>query len=278
MPELEEETVWWLAGKPGWQNKRERLAGSNRDEVAQRYARQHYSQDAVIAHEGRGSYSVTYPGYFGHPYLERSAFQVKRAPDQARRGQDEAKARSALMGLFGAGWAIPEASLSKQHGWTSERADLLLLPDQGGSVGIEIKTERDNLTRLAQQIPCYQEVYQRCLLATTMRHMEAALAILPPHWGVVELGTPEHQIVRVVRESVPAPLDPFLPHLLIRELWSNELVQLLSDAGLRKHGTHAEKIERLLEALDPAELRKLTLETLARREGARVQARRISMV
>ncbi|MBZ9712210.1 sce7726 family protein [Deinococcus multiflagellatus] len=273
-------SVTWLCGNPRHYG-RTRIEAPDRDTAAQTYAGKTLGPEATISYVGQGWYDATFPGYNGgppHTYAKR--FRVAKAPAQARRGVDEGAARRALMGLHRAGWAVTEAALrTPPRGERHEegRADLLVLPDDEGSIGYEIKTDRDTLHRLPRQVRGYDRTFGRRVLATTPRHLDAALPLLPQAWGVVLLDSATHEVREWVREPQEGAGEAIRAGLLTGELWSTELNALLRDIGhVRNRSlTNDRRLEILRRHYNTAALLELTFRTLAARQGTRVTAVRL---
>ncbi|GGB71421.1 sce7726 family protein [Deinococcus soli (ex Cha et al. 2016)] len=285
--------VPWLCGKPGPYHTRTRVDAADRDAAALAHAQKEYwytdkSTDVAritVQHVGGGWYDVTYPYWLGEGGMRTSgkAFRVARAPDQSRRGLDEAAARTALCALHGAGWAIREPYIVGEGRYGQNgRADLAVLPDGEPSIGYEIKTDRDSLHRLTRQVGLYDHCFARRALATTPRHLEAARAALPEAWGLVLLDPTTHAVLDQVRPAQPHSdgRDLMGKGLLLAELWADELRYLLTQAGVArvKRLTINQCLDQLSARYDTPALRALALDTLAARQGARVHAWRIGEV
>src|SRR5690606_14499419 len=50
--------------------------------------------------------------------------------------------------------------------------------------GFEIKSERDNLKRLPQQISYYNRVFDRVTLVVSSDHLDKAQEMIPEWWGI----------------------------------------------------------------------------------------------
>ncbi|MFC6662942.1 sce7726 family protein [Deinococcus multiflagellatus] len=158
------------------------------------------------------------------------------------------------------------------------RADLVLLPDSGPSVGVEIKTDRDSLYRCKRQVPLYDVLVARRYLATTPRHIEKALTFLPEAWGVLVLCPDTHAVLEECRAPEPGP-DWVTTAYLMRELWSQELIPALLATGMRatpaRRMSNGQRAHALLQHHGDAAARALTLDLLSRRTGTRVTATRL---
>ncbi len=69
------------------------------------------------------------------------------------------------------------------------RADIAAL--NGVSHGYEIKSDRDTLIRLPQQVASYNDVFERATLVTSDRHLSSAKKIIPKWWGIVRVTRPD---------------------------------------------------------------------------------------
>ena len=277
----------WVCGLPGWHHEgtRRRIQAPDRDAAALAYAQRRWRherdshEEVAVVHTGRGYYDVviTRTGLFAQlgPRTISGAFRVQRVPDQSRRGVDEGDARQALAALHAPAWVLTEVQIVPERGYPLGRADLVVLPDDGSSLGIEIKTDRDSLSRLAVQVPAYLNYFARCALATTPRHLDAALVTLPLDWGVYLLDPASHAVTETMREAQDGP-ERYTHRHLLDELWSDELVALLAERGHNtKRSNNTKRTELLLGMHTPEELRRIALDTLRNRKGTRVAARRV---
>lgn len=129
--------------------------------------------------------------------------------------------------------------------------------------GYEVKADADSLRRLPTQVWRYGEALDACTLVTGPRHLDGALALLPPWWGVVvATGEDFHQ----GRAALPNPSpSPVYTTML---LWRDEVLALLEsrDAarGFRK-SCRLTLYHRLVEVVPAAELRGLVRRTVLAR-------------
>lgn len=101
-----------------------------------------------------------------------------------------------------------------------------------GSIhGYEIKSEKDSLDRLANQIKIYRKALQKLTIVTAPRHIDEVSAYVPVWCGLIEVkigprGGIQFQPVRCAADN--PEIDPVvLAHLL----WRNEVIDLLSKIG-----------------------------------------------
>jgi hypothetical protein len=87
----------------------------------------------------------------------------------------------------------------------SNRADLAVL--NGISHGYEIKSDRDTLTRLPDQVNAYGAIFEKATLVSATRHIKAARKIIPSWWGIIEVkGSADTDFkLQQIRQSKPNP-------------------------------------------------------------------------
>jgi hypothetical protein len=100
-------------------------------------------------------------------------------------------------------------------------------------VGFEIKSWRDSLARLEQQVYDYAQVCDFCCAVATMRHMDAIEARVPEWWGLLLVEQDGDAVdLFPLREMAGNPSIDVkrCAHLL----WRDELLALIAE-----HGVHA---------------------------------------
>jgi hypothetical protein len=150
---------------------------------------------------------------------------------------------------------------------SNARADVALI---GTTIdGFEIKTERDSLKRLPRQADAYTRVFDRCHVVLAYRHVDRALEILPPWWGV-----------RVIDDGLtfmtlrPAEPNPSVdPETLVRLLWRDEAYTALCDLGTNPDqcAGRFRLWELLLALLDVEGIKRVVREALLLRDPARAR-------
>lgn len=99
--------------------------------------------------------------------------------------------------------------------------------------GFEIKSDVDSLRRLPVQVRAYSPVLERAHLVTTIRHLDAARAIIPPWWGILIASRTKDDLVRIA-PSRPARANPDLDVFQVTTFISRELiVKYLQSQGIR---------------------------------------------
>ena len=171
--------------------------------------------------------------------------------------------------------AIVIDELGIAHG--SSRIDIAVITKR--LLGYEIKSEKDTLRRLPQQIRYYNSVFNRVTLIVDYRHAYEALKIIPIWWGVrlVEMkssGEVYFSIAREAREN-PSPDKYSIAQLL----WRNEVLQILeeteADRSIRAK-SRDELYKRIAESTEIDKLRASVCDQLKRRENWRVDVSQVS--
>jgi len=94
--------------------------------------------------------------------------------------------------------------------------------------GYEIKSDRDNLSRLAVQVKIYGKVLDRATLVVGERHLAEALNIVPAWWGVLYVyATAKGLRFKTVRRARNNPHRD--PHSLVELLWLDHAMALLQE-------------------------------------------------
>jgi hypothetical protein len=110
----------------------------------------------------------------------------------------------------------------------STRADLTLV--NGIIHGFEIKSDRDSLSRLADQAHAYTTVFDHITLLVGEKHVREAVDMIPSWWGV---RVARYQGSRIVMRDLKYPLsNPAIDPLAVAGLlWREEAVTLLEEFG-----------------------------------------------
>lgn len=119
--------------------------------------------------------------------------------------------------------------LGLKHGRV--RADIVVV--NAALSAFEIKSARDNLKRLPQQIHVYGCIADYATLVTVEKYVEPALSLLPTWWGleVAEKSSAGSPRFSSVRTAQPNPeVDPIS---VARLLWREEALALLVASGTR---------------------------------------------
>lgn len=87
-----------------------------------------------------------------------------------------------LRDVLSGGWDTATVQFEQPCGGV--RADMVAYHPQGGAHAYEIKTGRDSLTRLPQQVETYQRAYPKVTVVTTPERVSEVVKVVPPQVGI----------------------------------------------------------------------------------------------
>lgn len=159
--------------------------------------------------------------------------------------------------------SLRTASMLNEFRAGSCKADLVIL--NGTATVYEIKSERDSLTRLANQIENYKRVFAKVNVIASEGHIEGVLATVPDDVGVMCLS--KRYRITTVREAVDCPAR-ICPVTVFESLRTPEAVAILKVLGVAVPQVpntlrHA-ALRDLFATLDPATLHVEMVRTLKR--------------
>lgn len=186
-----------------------------------------------MAKEGRSStfarlFDLTEIGAVCQPYATvadgfDAAFEVlKRTGLRDEYVYRAAVTQKVLMGTH----SLNTASMLTEFRAGTCKADLVIL--NGTATVYEIKSERDSLTRLANQIENYRKVFASINVIASETHVDAVSAMIPAYVGIICL-SPQYRI-RTVRNAVNQP-ERVCPITLFESLRSAEANMVLKKLG-----------------------------------------------
>jgi len=152
---------------------------------------------------------------------------------------------------------------------TNARADVAVI---GARIdGFEIKTERDTLKRLPRQAEAYVRLFDRCHAVLADRHVDDAIKMLPPWWGVLVIA--RHGGGNFVRVREGSPNRGVDPETLVRLLWREEAHAALCELGISPdpRAGRFRLWELLLSLLDLEALKVVVRTALLDRDPARAR-------
>lgn len=149
--------------------------------------------------------------------------------------------------------SLRTASMLNEFRTGSCKADLVIL--NGTASVYEIKSERDSLARLVNQIANYKRVFATVNVIVGENHVESVRRVVPNDVGIMSLSRRYH--VSVEREAVDRP-EGICPRTVFGSLRSTEAAAILTALGVpvptvpntQRHGVMRE----LFAELDPAAL------------------------
>lgn len=137
--------------------------------------------------------------------------------------------------------------------------------------GYEIKSDRDTLTRLPEQIRLYSDVFDEITLVVGYRHAFEALQIIPIWWGVSLVHMQDGKVH--FSEARDPKMNPSLDPMAVASLlWRNETLSMLEKLDLSKGMRSKSRYElycKLVRSTTLDELRELVREQLRARQSWR---------
>ncbi len=138
--------------------------------------------------------------------------------------------------------------------------------------GYEIKSDRDTLERLPEQVKEFNAVFDKLTLVVGKRHLYQAMHIIPEWWGVMvaKIDINNRIIFQTIRKAERNNAQNILS--VARLLWREEALQILEERnkanGLRNKPRRF-IYERLADTLDFKTLKQLVSTQLISREDWR---------
>ena len=161
---------------------------------------------------------------------------------------------------------IEELGLSRGQ----SRIDIAVI--NGHFYGYEIKSDKDNLERLPQQIIEYNKVFDYVSIVCGEAHTDKVTALIPDWWGVIEAFPDENDKVLLSekrRRQANTNQDPFT---IAQLLWKDEALDILIGLGKEK-GVKSKSCkfiwQRLIDVLALPELKDKVRDVLKSRENWR---------
>lgn len=143
--------------------------------------------------------------------------------------------------------------LGVQHG--SVRIDIAVV--NGIMHGYEIKSDRDTLARLPEQVQAYNAIFDRVTLVVGSKHFVDAFKMIPDWWGVETAHINDDGVVFF--NSIRKPRDNPAQHdvSIARLLWRHEALDKLESLG-KADGVRSKPREAVYQRLaESIELRAL---------------------
>lgn len=170
-------------------------------------------------------------------FLKRKAYRYEYA-------YKSAITHKVLLGVH----SLRTASMLTEFRIGACKADLAIL--NGTSTVYEIKSERDNLDRLSNQITNYRKVFAKVNIITGENHLEAIRDLVPEEVGILLLN--DRFQISMIRDALNCP-EKIIPQMVFESIHRNEAVEILTRLGgtvpdvpnTRFHAAMIEKFEKL---------------------------------
>jgi hypothetical protein len=149
------------------------------------------------------------------------------------------------------------------------RVDIAVV--NGSIHGFEIKSDQDTLKRLSGQAAIYNRVLDRVTLVVTKSHLDEALRVIPPWWGILVAFRRANEVWFKRRRK--GRLNPITDPLAVAQLlWRDEAFAALKERNLHKglaKRPRASLWETLSNYVPASEIGDLVRNTLKTRENWR---------
>ena len=149
------------------------------------------------------------------------------------------------------------------------RADIAVL--NGKMIGYEIKTAKDNLTRLASQVISYSKIFDKAFIIVAENHFEKVQNIIPDWWGIylITATKENYTFTRYRKGKINPSLDAFS---IAQLLWKEEALEVATkilNCTIRSNATRQDIYEIISLKCKSKELSKIVMQYLKKREGWR---------
>ncbi len=182
-----------------------------------------------------------------------------RLPQRHEYVYKNAVARKVLLGTH----SLKTAAMLSEFRVGQCKADLVIL--NGTSIAFEIKSERDNVARLEQQVSAYLKVFALVNVVTGANHLDAVRGIVPAEVGIVVLSDRYH--LKTVREAKPnrANLDSIKIFETLQRKEAEQVLQICGRATPDLPNTRMhEALRTEFSAVDPTEVHAAAVTVLKR--------------
>ena len=155
--------------------------------------------------------------------------------------------------------------LGLDHG--QSRIDIAVV--NGSLHGIEIKSPRDNLSRLPSQLKVYNLYFNRVTLVFAENFYNKVMSMVPRWWGLVSVTQGQRGGIHLTRIRPSKPNSNVNSASIVKLLWRNEVIDLLRTKGVSRSDLRKPKSDlygELLERINEKELRKMVSVALRKRE------------
>lgn len=154
------------------------------------------------------------------------------------------------------------------------RIDMLYFGES--TIGVEIKSARDDLSRLPAQAASFSEYFEYMILVADAKFVGRAIDILPEWWGIFEISKRKDR-TKLLKVREPNRNPSVKNEYLLEFLWKSELLSLLERVQKAASGERLAKRDLRRELVcnaDANELRRWSLNAILDRQdwrGIRLQ-------
>lgn len=146
----------------------------------------------------------------------------------------------------------------------NKRVDLCRI--NGSSIGYEIKSELDNLDRLADQVSAYSKVFDYVYVITHEKHRSAVEKLIPGHCGIISYDFQDLKCAFAARRL--ALRSPHLdPRAQVASLSASDLARMLRMVGQKAPRYKSDRAARVVATLSQGEINDLFKQVLREKYG-----------
>lgn len=149
------------------------------------------------------------------------------------------------------------------------RADIAVF--NGKMIGYEIKTEKDNLSRLTSQVKNYSQVFDKAFIIVAEKHVQEAKKIIPNWWGIylIESANETYSFYNTRKAKINPSQDSFSIAQLLWKAEALEVANTFFKCNLKNNMNRQEIYEIISSKCRPKRLSKIVMAYLKKREGWR---------
>lgn len=153
------------------------------------------------------------------------------------------------------------------------RADIAVI--NGHLIGYEIKSDEDSLSRLAEQVQAYNDVFDRVTVVVGRKHANAVYSKVPDWWGITVAQRGPRGGFHFVSARIGHINSDVHLFSVAQLLWKNEACGILAEFGVPSKVLRQERAalyKLLVELLPPVELKRRVRDCLRQRKNWRYLA------
>lgn len=141
----------------------------------------------------------------------------------------------------------PTSKVVEEMSLFANRSRIDIAVINGQLVGYEIKSDRDTISRLPNQISVYGQIFDNVTVISGPKHINKLVDFLPNYCGLI-LSEPDSNEIKFTSIIKPTQSNEQSGFMIASLLWHEEACQLLKNIGLGK-GVRKKRIKDLWQDL-----------------------------
>ena len=125
----------------------------------------------------------------------------------------------------------PDALIIDEFVLTDARIDIAVI--NCSLFGYEIKSEKDNLSRLPFQRNAYKKIFDKIYIVTCENHLDNVIEIVPSFWGI-QIAKNSFNGVKIIKVRSAEQNIEIESEFIAKLLWKREALSILEDVGITK--------------------------------------------